>query len=325
MKRLRDDSAFTLLELLVAATITLVLAGLMLSVTTGTLNLWRRTQGDLTSATQATLALDLIERDLQAGLFRKDGINTWLAVGVTNSGSSLGSHGWLSAPLMKPATDDSLRLLPAGADGRAPVIRDARFGLSGAWLRFIAATAESGSEAALPRAIAYQIARRPVSGPVSAANPADTRYSLFRSAAGNAATFDNGYDVTAATHGSSLTNPGSADVLATNVVDFCVWLHVRDNATGALRRIFPADNADLSHAARDNGSAADPNRYPDAADIMLRVLTDEGARLVDGMERAGGLLVRPAAYQTDAEWWWAVVEANSRVYMRRVEIMGGMR
>lgn len=323
MRHRHGTAAFTLLELLVAATITLVLAGLMLSVTTGTLNLWRRTQGELTSAAQAKLALDLIERDLQAGLFRKDGINTWLAVEVTNSGSSLGSHGWLLSASMKPATDDSLRLMPPGAGSQAPSIRDTRFGLSGAWLRFMAATAESGSEVALPRAIAYQIARRPVSGPVAATNPADIRYSLFRSALGNVATFNNGYDVTAGTYGSNLTNPGNSDVLATNVVDFSVWLYVRDNATGALRRIFPADTADLNHTARDNGSAADANRYPDAADIMLRLLTDEGARLIDGMERADSLLVRPAAYQTDAEWWWAVVEANSRVYVRRVQIKGG--
>ena len=39
-----SSRAFTLLELLVAVAVTLVVAGLMLGVTSGVLNLWRRTQ-----------------------------------------------------------------------------------------------------------------------------------------------------------------------------------------------------------------------------------------------------------------------------------------
>ena len=150
------------------------------------------------------------------------------------------------------------------------------------------------------------------------------RYSLFRSAVSSQTTFSNGYDVTSGAYGTALTNPGTGnDILATNVVDFAVWLYLRDAGTGALRRIFPADNNDLAHAARDAGSAADSNRYPDAADIMLRVLTDEGARILDAMERSGSTVGRPAAYASDAEWWWAVVEVNSRVFVRRIELRGG--
>src|SRR5450759_3925443 len=99
----RKDAGFTLLELLVAVTITLILAGLMLTVVTSTLNLWQRTQNSFTTSAQAALALDLIERDLHAAVFRQDG-GTWLAVDVINAPSLLIPHGWLTLATMKPAT-----------------------------------------------------------------------------------------------------------------------------------------------------------------------------------------------------------------------------
>lgn len=327
--------AFTLLELLVAAVITLLLAGIMLAVTTGTLTLWHRTQDNFSASTQALLALDLLERDLQAGLFRADGVNTWLAVDILNAPAALLNHGWQSASVMKPARTVSQRVLPASANGFDPLLTDARFGLSGAWLRFITTNIETNGS--LPCAVSYQIARRPVSGAnSSSSNPAQVRYTFFRSAVANDTTFAAGYDVSAAAYGSStstpsvarsaatLTNPPLSDALSVNVVDFGVWLHVRDSS-GALRRIFPADNSDFTHAARDAGSASDANRYPEVADVMLRILTDEGARLIDAMEQGNGAIARPVEFATDAEWWWAVVEANSRVYTRRIEIKGPVR
>lgn len=330
----RATRAFTLLELLVAATITLLLATLMLSITTGTLTLWHRTQDNFSSATQARLALDLLERDLHAGVFRADGVTAWLAIDVTNPSATLLNHGWQSALLMKPATSESQRVLPAAVNGLDPVITNARFGLSGAWLRFI--TTQIDANGSLPCAVSYQIIRRPVSGPNnSPSNPAQVRYTLFRSAVATDTTFATGYNVAAA-YGSStsapsvarsastLTNPALSDALANNVVDFCVWLYVRDNS-GTLRRIFPADNSDLTHAARDGGSAGDANRYPEVADVMVRLLTDEGARLIEAMEQGRGAITRPPEFSNDAEWWWAVVETNSHAYTRRVEIKGPVR
>lgn len=331
----RATRAFTLLELLVAAAITLLLAGLMLTVTTGTLKLWHRTQDDFSSTTQARLALDLLERDLQAGVFRADGVKTWLAVDILNSSSSLLKHGWQSTLRMKPAATESQRVLPAPANGLDSALTGARFGLSGAWLRFIATPVETGGS--LPSAVSYQIVRRPVSGPNnSPANPAQVRYTFSRSAVAVDATFAAGYDVLAAAYlsntsapsaprsASTLMNPPLSDALAVNVVDFGAWLYVRESS-GALRRIFPADNSDLLHAARDAGSAADANRYPEVADVMLRILTEEGARLIDAMEQGSGAVTRPSEFSNDAEWWWAVVEANSRVHARRIEIKGPAR
>ena len=55
---------------------------------------------------------------------------------------------------------------------------------------------------------------------------------------------------------------------------------------------------------------------------MLRVLTDDGAKLIDAIESGDGVVVRPSG-STDAEWWWSVAEANSRVYVRRIQLKGG--
>lgn len=330
--KMHRQRAFTLLELLVAATLTLGLTAVMLTVTSGTLNLWRRSQDRFSAAAQAKLALDFLERDLQAGLFRKESGTTWMAVTVANTTGGIANHGWQTSSMMKPATSDSLNLVPTATNGLNPTIADARFGLSGAWLRFMAVNVETAGS--LPVAISYQLVRRPITGTnVSSSNPAEVRYSLFRSAVANDTSFSIGNSVTASGYASSsetssttraaytLTNPNTgSDTLITNAVDFGIWLYVR-NTDGTLRRIFPADASDTTHTAIDPGGAADANRYPEVADVMVRVLSEDGARQISAIEQ--GQVSRPAIYATDAQWWWAVVEANSYVYVRRVELKGG--
>jgi len=324
---------FTLLELLVAVTITLVLAGLMLTVTTNVLNLWRRNQASHTQAVTGKQVLDLLERDLQSALYRRDA-NHWLAADIVDNPPGLANHGWLIGPgLMKPANGGSLRPLPAADAMGAYRLTEARFGLSGLWLRFVGTNVESGGS--LPTVIAYQVVRRPVTGNPLATNLAPVRYSLYRSAIGTDDTVANGYDVTSSAYGSTnntpssamstayrsprnVANPSHANVLASNVVDFGCWLYVRDS-TGELQRIYPAVAGDLSHQVVGNSRSND-SRFPEVVDVMVRILSEEGASLIEAIE--AGRVNRPSTYNTDAEWWWGVVEANSAVFVRRVEIKG---
>lgn len=326
--------AFTLLELLVAVSITLFIAGLMLVVTTNVLNLWRRQQAARTQAITARQVLDQLERDLQTAINRHDP-NCWLAADILDSPSALANHGWLTGPgLMKPAGGGSLRPLPPADIGDARRIEEARFGLSGLWLRFIATNVES--DASLPTAIAWQVARRPVSGNPVTSNPAPVRYSLYRSVVASDATLASGNDVTVSAYGSTsntptsatstayrqprnVTNPSHANLIASNVVDFGCWFYVRDS-TGNLMRIYPAVEGDLSHHAMGQSTASD-SRFPFVADAMVRVLSEEGAGLIEALET--GRTLRPAEYIDDTAWWWGVVEANSAVYIRRIEIKGG--
>jgi hypothetical protein len=325
MKLGRRRCGFTVLELLVAAAITVVLAGMMLSVTSVTLRLWRTNQDAFLADAESKLVLDQIERDLHAAMFRNDA-QPWFAVDVINAAGSLTTHGWVSGSPMKPASSESQAVLPPGEDGRDPKISDARFGLSGAWLRFV--TTPIDAAGSLPATVSYQLVRRPVSGSVTnASNPAEIRYALFRSVAATDTTFSTGYNVLAG-YGStsasapatrsarSITNPNNADVVATNVVDFGVWLYRRDNS-GSLIRVFPASNSSYSYTGL---GAAD---FPRVVDVFVRILTEQGARQIEAIERGGGALNRPAEFSSDAEWWWSVVEANSRVVVRRIEIRGG--
>ncbi|MEJ1973191.1 MAG: hypothetical protein WDM96_12240 [Lacunisphaera sp.] len=163
------------------------------------------------------------------------------------------------------------------------------------------------------------------------------RYNLYRSAVSNAETFANGCDVLAAAYGSAsntpssalstayrqsrnVTNPSHANLLASNVVDFGCWLYVRD-AGGELVRIYPAAVGDLSHQVVGQGSASD-SRFPEVVDLMVRILSDEGAGIIAAIE--SGRVTRPSIYPTDAAWWWSEIEANSAVFTRRVEIKGGV-
>lgn len=324
---------FTLLELLVATAVTLVIAGLMLTVTVQVLGLWQRMQGTHAQAAAARQVLDLLERDLQAALHRRDAA-CWLAADILDAPASLANHGWLTGAVpLKPANGGSLRPLPdADAEGVHP-LRDARFGLSGVWLRFISTNVESGGS--LPTAVAYHVARRPVTGDPVATNPAPVRYALYRSVVSPEDTFASGYDVTAAAYGSAsntptsalstayrqprnITNPSHANLLAPNVVDFGCWLYRRDTG-GALVRIYPDSAGDVSHHGIGQ-SSLDESRFPEVVDVSVRVLSEAGATRLEAIER--GQVGRPPEHATDAAWWWAVVEANSMIFIRRIEIKG---
>lgn len=325
--------AFTLLELLVAVTITLLIAGLMLAVTTNVMSLWRRQQAASTQATTARQVLDQLERDLQSAIHRRDA-SRWLAADILDSAPALSNHGWLAGPgLMKPANGGSLLPLPPPDAQGIRRIEDARFGLSGVWLRLVATNVESGGS--LPTVIAWQMVRRPVTGTPVSGNPAPVRYSLYRSAVGNEDALIAGYDVVATVYGSTnntpssatstayrqprnVTNPSHANLIASNVVDFGCWLHAR-NSAGHLVRIYPGAEGDLSHHAVGQSMASD-SLFPVVADVMVRVVSEEGAALLEAMET--GRTSRPAQYSSDADWWWGVVGAHSVVFTRRIEIKG---
>lgn len=333
MRTGRNDfggTGFTILELLVALAITLVMAGLMLAVTLGALRFWRQQQSLQVQAATARQVFDLLERDLQAATYRRDS-NHWFAADILDTVPGLANHGWLAGGLGKPAGGASLRPLPPGDAGGVAKITDAHFGLSGIWLRFVSTHVES--DGSLPVVVAYQLVRRPVTGDTTAANPAPSRYSLYRSVVSNAATLTNGYNLTSSAYGSTsntpssalstayrqarnVTNPSHANLLGSNVVDFGCWLYVR-NPAQELVRIYPADAGDLSHQAVGE-STANETRFPEVADVMVRILSDEGAGILASVE--SGQIARPARYATDAAWWWSEVEANSKVFTHRIEI-----
>jgi hypothetical protein len=62
--------------------------------------------------------------------------------------------------------------------------------------------------------------------------------------------------------------------------------------------------------------------FPDVAEVMIRVLTDEGARLLAAYE-AGRL--QPPTGTPPGDYWWTLAEAHSDVAIRRITLPGRPR
>ena len=340
--------AFTLLELLVAATITALLAGFLAVVVGDVAGFWTRTSGRLTTEAQARIVLDQLTLDLQSAHFEDDG-NTWLAATVQNAPGIIPN--WSSTG-QNPARSKPVTPAVLSLNMVAPTLADDanRFGVAGTWLRFFT-TARGTNQApfvvnaSAPVAVSYQIVRRVASTSLNAA--AKRRYLLHRSQVRPAAsgtsigTLEAGFNITAAPYTTAGTgNTGATgdprtvraptldSVIADNVIDFGVRFFVRDAAASSgLRLVFPANNngdltnTTLSYLANvpsgGNGTTSFANRMPDVVDVSVRILTDQGADLINGYEAIAQTVFAPPGVTPQA-YWWDLARANSRVFTRRI-------
>lgn len=340
----RRPWAFTLLELLVALGLTAVIVGFTLAVSDRMLAAWSRQNGKLAARAAARIVFDRLARDLQSALSGDDG-RVWLAATILDDSENSGR--WESAPREKPRgiAAGSLRL-------DAPSLRDARFGQAGVWLRFFTAGGTMRSEifdeapdvSSAPAAVAYQLIRHRSE---ETAAEGERRYLLYRtevrpaSAAGRPGTIEAGFDLdpnspsgayaqaSAHNDGSragdpfAVIRPGNRDaVLAENVVDFGLRLY-RRTEEGGLGLIFPVPEHDTVHLATTASAprGAGQEMFPAEIEVMIRILTDDGARQLAAMEAdAGAKIPRPARDRDDADWWWSIVTANSEVFTRWISL-----
>jgi prepilin-type N-terminal cleavage/methylation domain-containing protein len=327
---------FTIVEVLVAVGITAVLAAFMVSIVSNVSSFWGRTSGRISAEAQGRFILDQITLDLQSALYRDDG-NTWLAATVLGNTNNTGL--WNTTG----ATASGLK--PANAAGSLQGIAtanlsDARFGIGGTWLRFF--TVKRGSNASLtaasaPVAVAYQIVRRATSG--NEARSTDRRYLLHRSevrptnaSTARVGTLESGFNITATAYAptsntatvndpAEIRYPTINSVVAENVIDLGVRFYVRDTSTPTgLRTVFPLSNTALTYAAKSPSSVADAtDAFPDVIDVMVRVLTDEGARVLAGYEASPQKITVPQGVTAQA-YWWQLALANSQVFTRRIVV-----
>jgi Tfp pilus assembly protein PilE len=345
-------TSFTLIEVLVAAALTAVLAALALAAVSGVMSHWNRTAGRLATAAEARLVLEQLAQDLQGAIFRADG-NVWLAVAVQADTNLSGQ--WRAAA--RPSQAKPGNAHPGTLALAAPSIEEARFGVAGVWLRFFTTKLDTGAgatELSTPVAIGYQIIRQNV----TASATSEQRYMLFRAevrrtraGGGAAGTFEAGYDLNPETvpatfyqtpsgtagDPGNLIRPPLGSVLADNVIDFGVRLCLREG--GDLRLVFPAAPAtagsmpvggvltnatppaiETRHLVMSTGPAADDyyrHAFPDVVEVMIRMLDDAGARLLAAYE-AGRL--QPPIGVTPADYWWMLAETHSQVFTRRIAI-----
>ena len=358
---------FTVLELIVAVSVTAVLSGMLLLISRQVLETQSVSSAELERNQIAHFVLDQIQEDLQCALYRNDG-NVWMAMSLLNESGNSGS--WIE-PKKAKSPLNSLRIIES--DWPSDALQDAeidslgqgpfaksRFGLAGTWLRFFTQSPELDPQAkgdGAARAVSYQIIRYGITG----SSNSRKRYHLFRSDVSAKNTFEAGYNLHPENDSwygsdasnisvdpnflgtprvpSTLINPvieeggdylPTSFSLATNIIDFGIRAyHLEKNSfgTGNLVQIFPPIDQDSSGNLLAEEFLAtshipyqvitDPTFYlfPDVVDVMVRVLSEEGARILESFENGDF----PNTEEVD---WWSIAEEHSKVYFRRIKIYG---
>ena len=148
-----SNKAFTVLELLVAVSVTALLAGMLLNITSQVVETQTQASGNLETNQVAQFVLDRIQEDLQCAVFKNDG-NVWMAADILDSVDEIDN--WVEATVSKPESE-SLRIKiedwkedeinPYFRSKPARSFSESRFGIGGMWLRFFTEAPELDPDA----------------------------------------------------------------------------------------------------------------------------------------------------------------------------------
>lgn len=295
---------FTLVEVLIATAIGATLIALAAWVAIRTSAAWDRIGARFATEAQARHILDYVEADLTSLIFRPNQ-SVWLAADVQTGTATSGV--WVAASRPKPTGSESLRLNEEKID-------DCRFGAAGVWLRFFVASRDSNAG---PVAVAYQIVRRNI----ATSTTSDISYELYRSEVSPANTFTAGLNLDlnySTPSAASETGPGTIirphrnKVLADHVVDFGIRFYRRGSS--GREPLYPAVGGEWSNSQLGfKLSGTSYNNLPIFAEVMVRILTEEGVRKLRVFENP------PTGFQPAATWW-EIAEQHSHVFTRTVEL-----
>ena len=211
--RLRTQRAFTLIEIMVATVIMVILVGLVIQITSQVLTVWTQSSGRLSAIAQARVAMDLITRDLEAAVFRNNGLQ-WLR-SENDQVSALGSStDTVALRLFAPAMDRP--------DGPGDVC-----------------------------GIAYQLKfANPVTGAESGGTPDERLFVLYRLVVDPATTFN---DLMGSNQSSlpdkdasdwetnSIAGDNGENYLVSNIASFEIEFHVEDDGNAATSTLVQND------------------------------------------------------------------------------------
>ena len=279
-----SKKAFTVLELLVAVSVTALLAGMLLNITSQVMKTQTEASGDLETNQVAQFVLDRIQEDLQCAVYKNDG-NVWMAADILESTDNSGN--WVEGRGSKPV-EESLRILyddwpeedlnPRIVANKQGPLNESRFALLVCGFVFTEAPEvdPEAENSGGPRAVSYQIIRHGL----TSSETSTPRYQLFRSDVSDVNTYEAGYNLDSAEGGyANLGNDGpresgnivnpiftkpkdlkSTDFsLASNIIDFGIRAYVikeKQFGTGYLEQIFPDLNGTTTGSFKYKASSS---------------------------------------------------------------------
>ena len=243
-------SAFTLIEIMVAAVITVIMIGLVIQITSEVLKIWNRSVGKLSANAEARIAMELLTTDLETAMLFNNG-QQWLRVETeTEVGNPIVGQ-TVGLKLFTPALDRP--------DGPGNICAVA--------YRLAYAPAYSGANN--DSFVLFRNLKGPrdtfdeLLGP-STATP-DVQKELVEA---NDAFWGD----------SSITQPDN--YLAGNIVDFKIYIYGIDESTG--NEIILNDTDEDGELDQDfiYGGTGSSDELPTSAEIFLTVVSDEGLEIL---------------------------------------------
>ncbi len=312
--------AFTLVELLVALAVTALISGLMVSMVSYVMSSYNRTSGTLAAISQSSIIFSQLVTDLESAVVRnKNEAMVEVEIFETAPGT------WEAT--QKPVNlrfDENTSITDPEAN---------LYGQGSTRIRFFTAAPGfgiAGDEIDSVRGVAYQVIYRGITDAPGAPN----EFQIYRSMAGSQETFDAGYDFASTAYTTpegnpntqaltvgTLLNPPNAYVLASNIVDFGIRLLYDVNDDGELDVIFPRRTTGVTQAdgtvlpasgnltyrgfgnrvTVTNGGSAVEGPYPEAVEVVVRVLTPEGVREINAID---------AGLVPGADWWETAIRTS---------------
>ena len=269
----KHQSAFTLIEIMVATVVMIVLTGLVIQITSEVLKVWNRSSGKLSANAEARIAMDLLTQDLETAVFRNNGLR-WLEDETKEIASVAGYQPQtINLLLFSPALDRPLK------DKDSKVI--------------------PGDICAVQYELVYQ---NPVSGGSSRAE--DNMFALHRRVIDPSTTFNQimgeGNQETFTSWDDAIVTPvvttlsldpypapeDSNNYLAGHVANFIVDFYVVDDEGDEVKVPSPIK---FGGTAPTVGSSAPSLAFPLAyAEISLTILSDEGTKLLQNLDANRG-------------------------------------
>ena len=292
----KRQSAFTLIEIMVASVIMIVLTGLVIQITSEVLKVWNRSSGKLAANAEARIAMDLLTQDLEAAVFRNNGLQ-WLRSekGSTSLGTNTVALRLFAPALDRPEGPGDICAIAYQLENRDPV---------------------SGSDSQDDPDDRFWTLYRLV------VNPQDTFTSLMGKSNQGSLPNKDASNWTGADVSESIVGIDGSNYLVQNVVNFEIDFHVYDDGNPFTETLVTDAGGTIYGGQLGITPTVGPQAHPGAssprllayrqplayAEIRLVIVSDKGAQLLQNITKIP---------ETEEE----VIRQHGEVFTRRVNLL----